>query len=94
MPHPHDTPHFLPFIPGGVRVDPEPFAHPLPNRPNRPNKQKEHDMDIPLNDDFRATEEGYPVSGDKLRVHTFDDHPTQPFRFGDVLWPLLAGVAS
>lgn len=38
---------------------------------------------------FFAFEDGYPVSGDRIREFVYDPHPTQPFRMGDVLWPRL-----
>lgn len=39
-------------------------------------------------------DEGFPVSGDRLREVTYDNHPTQPFHIGDVLWPLMRGDES
>lgn len=38
---------------------------------------------------FLALDDGYPVSGDALRAYVHDPHPTQPFRLGDLLWPLV-----
>lgn len=39
-------------------------------------------------------DEGFPVSGDRLRESVYDNHPTQPFRLGDVLWPLMRGAET
>lgn len=41
-------------------------------------------FDLTTNDMFRA-DEGYPVDGDKI-IRQRDTHPTQPFRWGDLLW--------
>jgi hypothetical protein len=40
---------------------------------------------IPQSHKWRADDE-FPVSGDALAMER-DTHPTQPFRWGDTLWP-------
>lgn len=49
--------------------------------------------DLPTDRPFLMADEGYPVSGDAIRAHVYDSHPTQPFRMPDLLWPAVTWTA-